>query len=217
MPEPEETEARPVETTSDAPSETLSETPPERPEPEAKDGAVRLIIEIGPLVAFFVANSRYDLFVGTAVFMAAMVVSLFFSWRMEKRVPVMPLFTSVFVLVLGGLTLWLQDETFIKIKPTIANTFLGTILLVGLAFGRLFIKHVFGTSFALTNEGWRALTLRWGVFFYVLAVINEVVWRNFTDDQWVNFKVFGIMPLTLVFSVTQLPLLKRHSLEEAEA
>ena len=177
---------------------------------------VRLLLELGPLVCFFYANSRYEIFFATKVFMIAIVIALAASYFLERRLPVMPLATAGFVLVFGGLTLWLDDKTFIKLKPTIVNALFGTILLGGLAFGRSFLKPVFGTAFALTEEGWRILTLRWGYFMFALAGLNEFVWRNFTDDQWVAFKTFGIMPLTLVFTMLQMGTINRHSEPEPD-
>lgn len=188
---------------------------PEQPAPaRAASPLLRLALELGPLVVFFVANVRADIFVATAAFMIAITVSLLASRLIERRWPVMPLVTAVFVLVFGGLTLWLADSTFIKVKPTVVNTLFGAILLGGLAFGRSLLKPVFGTAFQLEEEGWRILTLRWGLFFLFLAVLNEVVWRTFSEDAWVSFKVFGIMPLTVVFSLLQMPVLNRFQVEE---
>ncbi len=170
---------------------------------------LKLLIEMGPLVVFFVMNSRTDIFTATAAFMVAIVIALPASWFLMKRLPTMPLVTAVFVLVFGGLTLYLNDEIFIKLKPTIVNVMFGAILLGGLAFGRSFLKIVFADVFRLTEEGWRHLTFRWGLFFFLLAVLNEIVWRNFSTDDWVNFKVFGIAPLTMVFGMMQMGLLTR--------
>jgi intracellular septation protein len=124
-------------------------------------------------------------------------------------VPLMPLITGVFVIVFGGLTLWLHNDLFIKMKPTIVNTLFGVILLGGLVFGQSLLRYVFGEVFRLRDEGWKILTFRWALFFLFLAVLNEVVWRNFSTDFWVSFKVFGLMPLTMVFAFLQLGLLKR--------
>lgn len=171
---------------------------------------VKLLIEMGPLVVFFIANARADIFVATGAFMVATFIALPASWWLMRRLPTMPLVTAVFVLIFGGLTLYLADDTFIKLKPTIINTMFGGILLGGLVFGRSFLRIVFADVFHLSAEGWRQLTLRWGLFFLVLAVLNEIVWRNFSTDAWVNFKVFGIMPLTMVFGMMQIGLLTRH-------
>lgn len=171
---------------------------------------VKLLVEIGPLAVFFVANARTDIFVATGAFMVATIVALPASWWLMRRLPVMPLVTAVFVLVFGGLTLYLADDLFIKLKPTIVNTLFGVILLGGLAFGRPLLRLVFADVFRLTDEGWRVLTLRWALFFLLLAVLNELVWRSFSTDAWVNFKVFGIAPLTMIFGMAQLGLLQRY-------
>jgi len=173
---------------------------------------LKFAIELGPLVAFFVAQRRWDLIVATGVFMAAMVISVAASRRLEGRWPTMPLITLVFVLVLGGLTLLLGDGLFIKVKPTFTNITFAVILLGGMACGKLFLKVVFQEAFQLRDEGWRKLTVRFGLFFLALAGLNELVWRNFSDDGWTNFKVFGIMPLTIVFMLSQAGLLQRYAL-----
>jgi intracellular septation protein len=186
---------------------------------------LKLVLELGPLVVFFLAN-RYGeplaamspmlaalggkLFIGTAFFMVAMAISLTLSRMLFGRIAVMPLVTFFFVVVFGGLTLWLQDETFIKMKPTIVNCLFGVILVGGLAFGKSLLAYVFDSAFHLDAEGWRKLTRRWALFFFALAAANEIVWRNFSSDAWVNFKVWAIMPLTFAFMLTQLPLLKQH-------
>lgn len=184
---------------------------------ELKPQLIKLVLELGPLVIFFIVNARVDIFAATAWFMGAMVISLSLSWFILKRIAVMPLVTGVVVLVFGGLTLYLQDDTFIKMKPTIVNTLFGGVLLGGLFFGQSLLKYVFGEVYKLREEGWVVLTMRWGIFFFVLAVLNEVVWRNFTTDQWVSFKVWGIMPLTLVFSMLQVPVLTKYALESTDA
>ncbi len=174
--------------------------------------ALKLLVEVGPLVVFFVVNSRAGIFWGTGTFMAATVISLIASRILLGRIPVMPLVTGVCVLVFGGLTLWLQDDHFIKIKPTIVNALFASVLFAGLWWGQSFLKIVFGDVFRLTEEGWRKLTLRWACFFVFLAVLNEIVWRSFSTDAWVSFKVFGIMPLTMAFAVAQIGLLRQHEL-----
>lgn len=171
---------------------------------------LKLLVEVGPLVVFFVMNARAGIFWGTGGFMVATTISLIASRILFGRVPVMPLVTGVFVLVFGGLTLWLQDEQFIKIKPTIVNALFAGALFVGLVAGHSLLKIVFGEVFRLTDEGWRKLTLRWACFFTFLALLNEVVWRSFSTDVWVSFKVFGIMPLTMIFAIAQMGLLKQY-------
>ena len=178
---------------------------------ELRPQIIKLALELGPLVLFFIMNGRADIFVATAWFMVAMVVSLALSWLILKKVAVMPLVTGVVVLVFGGLTLWLQDDTFIKMKPTITNVLFASVLLGGLVFGQSLLRYVFGDVYRLRAEGWWKLTLNWGLFFVVLAVLNEVVWRNFPTDFWVAFKVWGIMPLTVIFSMTQVPLLNKYA------
>jgi intracellular septation protein len=178
--------------------------------------AIKLIVELGPLLVFFIGNSRYGIFAGTAAFMAATVVSLAASQILLKRIATMPLITGVFVLVFGGLTLWLQDAEFIKIKPTIVNGLFAAILFGGLLTKRLFLKVVFGDVMQLSEEGWRVLTLRWTLFFVFLALLNELVWRSFSTDTWVAFKVFGIMPITFLFALAQVGILKKYEITTSE-
>lgn len=167
-------------------------------------------LELGPLLLFFVANGRWGVLTGTAVFVAATAVALpCYRW-LEKRWPVMPLVGGFFVLVFGGLTLWLQDDTFIKLKPTIVNCLFGVILGGGLLLGRPLLKPIFGTAFRLTGEGWRLLTIRWSLFFFLLAAVNEVMWRFFSTDTWIASKMLLSFPLTLVFAFLQVPLLRRY-------
>ena len=184
------------------------------PAPRTQHPALRLVVELGPLLVFFFANARWGIFAGTAVFMAAIAVSFGVSFWMERRIPVMPLVTAVVVLVFGTLTLVLHDDLFIKLKPTIVNSLFAAILAFGLLTKRNFLQIVLGTVLSLDDRGWRTLTIRWAAFFVVLAILNEIVWRNFSTDAWVSFKVFGIMPLTLVFSLAQVPLLTRHQVDK---
>ncbi|MET0407762.1 MAG: septation protein A [Hyphomicrobium sp.] len=171
---------------------------------------IKLVVELGPLLVFFIANSHYGIFAGTGAFMVATIVALIASRIFLGRIATMPLVTGIFVIVFGGLTIYLQDDHFIKIKPTIVNGLFAAILFGGLATGRLFLKIVFGDVMRLTEEGWRVLTVRWALFFVVLAVLNEVMWRGFSTDTWVAFKVFGIMPITFVFALAQIGVLKKY-------
>ena len=175
-----------------------------------KSPFLRLGLEAGPLLIFFVANQLAGVMPATAIFMVAIVTAVILSVRLERRWPIMPVVSCVFVLIFGGLTLWMDDDTFIKLKPTVVNLLFAAILFAGLATGRNFLKLMMGTVFELTEAGWRILTWRWAVFFVALAVINEIVWRNFSTEFWAGFKLFGILPLTLVFAMAQMPVLMRH-------
>jgi intracellular septation protein len=205
------------------------EPAPNAPDRKPINPFLKFILELGPLGVFFFANARGEqlaaafpalarlggpIFVATALFIAATLIALVASLAVTRRLPIMPFVTGIVVVIFGGLTLWLKDETFIKMKPTIVNALFGGALLGGLLFGRSLLGYVFDAVFKLTEEGWRRLTFRWGIFFFVLAVLNEVVWRNFSTDMWINFKVFGIMPITFVFALTQLPLINRYALPE---
>ncbi|WP_182548526.1 septation protein A [Phyllobacterium myrsinacearum] len=208
--------------------QSVFERDPSDPAHKTVNPLLKLAIEMGPLMVFFFANARGEwlierfpvlahigepIFLATALFMAATVVALVVSWIMLRSLPIMPLISGIVVLVFGGLTLWLHDENFIKIKPTIINALFGVILLGGLYFGKSLLGYVFDSAFKLDAEGWRKLTMRWGIFFLFLAILNEVVWRSFSTDFWVAFKVWGTMPITLLFTFAQMPLVMKHSLE----
>jgi len=210
------------------------ESAPNQPHTAAEkqlNPCLKMALELGPLLLFFVANSRGErlaeryqwiaalggsIFFATAVFIVAVLVSLVVSYALTRRLPLMPFVTAVVVVVFGGLTLWLQDATFIKMKPTIIYVLFGVVLLGGLAFGRPLLGYVFDAVFRLTDEGWRKLTARWGLFFFALAILNEIVWRSVSTDTWVAFKVFGFLPLTFAFALSQMPLINRHALSEDE-
>ena len=210
--------------------EPIIERDPSDPRKKEINPLLKLALELGPLMVFFFANTRGEwlaqkfpplaalggpIFIATGLFMAATAIALAASWLLTRTLPMMPLVSGVVVFVFGGLTLWLNDELFIKMKPTIVNTLFAAVLLGGLFFGKALLGYVFDSAFRLTAEGWRKLTFRWGIFFLFLAVANEVVWRNFSTDFWVAFKVWGIMPITLIFTFSQMPLIIRHSLDES--
>lgn len=181
------------------------------------DSRLRFFLDFSPLLGFFLAYRFAGLLAATAVLIVCTLVSLGVTYVQEKRIAAMPLISGIAVTLFGGLTLLLQDEYFIKIKPTLVNLLFASILLGGLYFRKSMFKYVLGHAFQLTDEGWRRLSCRWGFFFVFLAVLNEVIWRNFSTDFWVNFKVFGMFTLTLVFTFAQLPLIKRYWVEEKES
>ncbi|MEL7429667.1 MAG: septation protein A [Pseudomonadota bacterium] len=191
---------------------------------------VKLALETGPLVVFIMANNNGDalaemfpalealggkIFVGTAFFMVAMTISLIITWWFERKVAIMPLVTFVMVVVFGMLTLYLQDDFFIKVKPTIVNVMFGVTILGLLYFFKIpAMKILFDGPFKLDDTGWTKLSFRWGCFFLFLALVNEIVWRNFSSDFWVAFKLWGVMPMTITFMLFQYPVMLKHGLEE---
>ena len=196
---------------------------------------LKLALDLGPLLLFFFANAkpalfepwiaplipaavatgeRAGIFVATAVFMIAILAALVISYVLTRRLPLMAVVSAVIVVVFGGATLIFQDETFIKLKPTIIYVLFGATLVGGLAFGKPLLGMVFDSVFQLREEGWRKLTWRWAIFFFALALINEIVWRTQTTDFWVSFKLFGVVPLTFLFAALQVPLLNKYSIEK---
>lgn len=171
---------------------------------------LKLVLDIGPLILFFAANAKFGIYAATGSFMVAVLVALAVAYVLTKRIEIMPLVTAVIVLVFGGLTIVLHDELFIKLKPTIIYVLFGGALFGGLYFNKPLLGLLFDSVFNLTDEGWRKLTWRWAFFFVFLAVVNEVVWRTQTTDFWVNFKVFGVVPLTFIFGALQYPLLMKY-------
>lgn len=188
--------------------------------------AAKLALELGPLVLFFFANAYGDrfgipserrIFVATGLFVAATAAALAVHYALVRRLAIMPLVSGIVVLVFGGLTIALDDDVFIKLKPTVVNALFGSALLAGLWFRKPLMAIVLDSMLDLTEEGWRKLTVRWAIFFFVLAALNEIVWRTQTTDTWVSFKVLGIMPLTLVFALAQTPLIMRHEAKREPA
>jgi intracellular septation protein len=220
-------------------SRDLERKLPEMAGQHGKENAgLKLVLELGPIVIFFFGNLYGEklqkalpvlqqfgepLFLATALFMAATVVSLVVSKIVVGKLPMMPLISGVIVIVFGVLAIWLQNKLFAYMKPTIINTLFGVTLLGGLVFGRSLLGYVFNSAFQLDDEGWRKLTLRWGLFFLVLAALNEIAWRgliwyyhpdeHFAESLWISFKFWGVMPLTFLFTLSQLPLIMKHSVE----
>jgi intracellular septation protein len=174
---------------------------------------LKLVLDIGPLVLFFAANSRFGIFAATGAFMVAVLSAIAISYVITRHIAIMPVVTAVIVLVFGSLTLVLHDELFIKLKPTIIYVLFGGTLLAGLALDKPFLSILFDQMFHLTEEGWRKLTWRWVLFFFALAIANEIVWRTQTTDFWVSFKLFGVVPLTFLFGALQMPLINKYSVE----
>ena len=206
-------------TTKTATRETATRDTPRREaattETRHLDPRLKLALDIGPLVLFFAAYARFGIFTATATLMVAVVAALAVSYWSIRRLPIMPVVTVVVAMLFGGLTLALHDETFIKLKPTIIYLLFGGVLAGGYLFDRPFLAIVFDSMFHLTEEGWRKLTLRWAAFFFVLAALNEVIWRTQSTDFWVSFKLFGFTALTFVFAALQYPLMMRHAAPEA--
>jgi intracellular septation protein len=177
----------------------------------------KFLVEFGPLLAFFIGNWKGGVFLGTGIFMVATVIALIVSWALTRKIAKFPLFSAIFVGIFGGLTIYLHDDTFIKVKVTLINLLFGVSLLGGLYFGKTFLKSVMGEAVNLPEAAWRTLTLRWGVFFLLIAGLNELIWRNVSTDMWINFKVFGMLGLTLVFALANAPFMARHMIEDEAA
>jgi intracellular septation protein len=202
--------SEPAEIKKVAPS---TEGPAVAPEQINTQQLLKTLLELAPLLVFFTVNLlTKNIILGTGVFVVATLIALIASRVLFGKIPLMPMVSGVLVLVFGGLTVWLDDALFIKLKPTIVNLMFASILFGGLFYGKSLLRYVLGEVFKLTDEGWRILTFRWAIFFVVLAVINEIVWRNFSESFWIGFKFMGIMPITAAFGLAQLGLLKRHTL-----
>lgn len=191
---------------------------------EEPAGGAKLLIDLGPLLVFFLVNffapvsPLTRIFVATGAFMVAMIIALAFSAIRYRSVSPLLWFSGIMVMVLGGITLWLHDETFIKLKPTIYYLFVAALLGFGLWKDRPLLKMVLGSAYpGLTDEGWRKLTRNWALFFLFMAGLNEAVWRSTSTDFWVGFKLWGAIPLTFLFAVANLPMLMRHGLSTGDA
>jgi intracellular septation protein len=173
---------------------------------------LRPAVDYGPLAAFFLTYLLHGLMAATAVVIVASIAALGAAWAIERRVPLIPLVTAAVVALFGGLTLWLQDETFIKMKPTIVQALFAAVLLGGLLLRRPLLKPLLGTMMPpMSDRAWDQLTLRYALFFVGMALLNELVWRTQSTDLWVTFKVFGLPVLTILFIVSQMPFLNRHA------
>ena len=180
----------------------------------AEASPVKLAIDLGPLLIFFAAYATLGIYWATAALMGATLLALLASHFLLGKIAPMLLITTVVVWVFGGLTFALNDPRFIKIKPTVVNLAFAAALGAGLVTGRPFMKQLLGEAMRLTDEGWRIFTVRWIGFFLFLAVLNEIVWRNFSESTWVSFKVFGILALSAIFATFQVVLLKAYQPDE---
>ena len=174
----------------------------------------KLLIDIGPLAVFFIFYSRSGLQASILPFMLATLIAVLFSYILEKKIPIMPTVGAGIVLIFGGLTIYFDNEVFFKMKPTIINLLFAAILYGGMLIKKPLLKKLLGAALKLKEEGWRILTHRWIGFFIALAILNEIVWRTQSTDVWVNFKVFGILPITFIFTMVQFPLIKKYQVED---
>ena len=174
----------------------------------------KILIDIGPLAVFFIFYTRSGLQASILPFMVATIISVLFSYMLEKKIPVMPTIGAVIILIFGGLTIYFDNEVFFKMKPTIINFLFAAILYCGILINKSLLKYLLGAALKLEEVGWKILTQRWIGFFIALAILNEIVWRTQSTDIWVSFKVFGILPITFIFTMTQFPLIKRYQIED---
>ena len=174
----------------------------------------KLLIDIGPLAVFFVFYTRSDLQTAILPFMIATIIAVLFSYILEKKIPIMPTAGAIIILIFGGLTIYFNNETFFKMKPTIINLLFAGILYGGIILNKPFLRYLLGAALKLQDEGWDVLTKRWIGFFVALAILNEIVWRTQTTDIWVNFKVFGILPITFIFTLAQFSTIKKYQIED---
>jgi intracellular septation protein len=174
----------------------------------------KLLIDIGPLAIFFVFYTRSDLKTAILPFMIATIIAVLFSYIIEKKIPIMPTVGAIIILIFGGLTIYFDNETFFKMKPTIINLLFAGILYVGIILNKSLLRYLLGAALKLQDEGWDILTKRWIGFFIALAILNEIIWRTQTTDIWVNFKVFGILPITFIFTLAQFSTIKKYQIED---
>ncbi len=189
---------------------------PHPPPPRTAPPWLKPAVDYGPLLVFLTVYFTTDLLTATAALIAVTVLAVVLALSVERRVPWMPVVTAIVVGIFGGLTLWSGDETFIKMKPTVAQLLFAAVLFGSLALGRPVLKPLLGAAWPMDDLGWRRLSLRFAIFFLVMAALNEAVWRTQTTDVWVMFKVFGLFGMTMVFSLAQVPLMTRHRLPGAD-
>ncbi|WP_343561105.1 septation protein A [Kiloniella sp. b19] len=181
-----------------------------------KPGWITPATEYGPLVLFFAVYYMQGLIAATVVLMAAAPIGIGVAYFYDRKIPVVPSITAAVVIFFGGLTLWLNDETFIKMKPTIIQSAFGLVLLGGLVFNKPLIKPLMEKAWKMTNEGWRVLTIRFAIYFFAMAALNELVWRTQSTDFWVNFKVFGPMAMMIIFIFAQYPVIRRYHIPDED-
>ena len=176
---------------------------------------IKLFIDIGPLAVFFIYYKvSGDLIEAILPLMVATVISVVISYILEKKIPIMPTLGAGIVIIFGGLTIIFDNKIFIFMKPTIINIIFAAILYGGIILKKPLLKYLLGSALKLEEEGWSILTQRWAAFFIALAVLNEIVWRTMSEEFWVSFKVFGILPITFIFTMTQFPLIKKYQVED---
>ena len=180
---------------------------------EEKGSIIKSLIEIIPLILFFIVNAKYGIIVATKIFVITTVIALVVSYLHLKNFSAPLLITSFLVLIFGGLTIFFKDPTFIKLKPTIVYLLFSFFLFLGLILKKNFLKIYLSNLIKLNNIGWDILTKRWSLFFLAMAILNEIIWRNFSTDFWVSFKVFGFLPLTIIFMMLQNGLMKKYSIK----
>ena len=174
----------------------------------------KILVDIGPLAVFFIFYTRGDLLSAILPFMIATIIAVLFSYIVEKKIPIMPTVGAVIILVFGGLTIYFDNEVFFKMKPTIINLLFAGILFIGILLNKPLLKYLLGGAIKLKDEGWSILTKRWIGFFISLAILNEIIWRTQSTDLWVNFKVFGILPITFIFTLTQISIIKKFQIKD---
>jgi intracellular septation protein len=178
---------------------------------------VKLLLEFMPLGLFFIASTEYDVFVGTGILMVATVISLIMTWWLFRQVAIMAIITAATGIAAGAMTLFLHDEMYVKLKPTVVSLIFAAILLAGQLINRPLFKPLLGENLHLTDEGWRILTWLWFGYFLFISGLNEYIWRHYSTEFWVAFKAFALMPMTVLFALPQMHFLKRYRTDEGNS